>query len=120
MSARPAVPVATLDDVLAELRAIRQLLEQRPEPATACLSRDDRQRLARLLPVLGATYGDEGFTSRDCREDEAPALRLVLGKMSVKAIAKLLGRAEGTAIDGLMVRRLRMEFQVIVWQVVAC
>ena len=40
--------------------------------------------------------------------------------MSVKAIGKLLARAEGIAIYGLMVRRQRTEFQVIVWQVVAC
>ena len=76
--------------------------------------------MTRLLPVLGAVYGDEGFSSRDCREDDAPGLRLVLGQMSSKAIGKLLARADGIAIEGLMVRRQRMEFQVTVWQVFAC
>ena len=78
------------------------------------LSRADLAVLARLLPVLGAAYGDEGFTSRDCVEDaadEAHGLRLVLGQMSAKAIGKLLARANGIAVDGLMVRCQRKQFK---------
>ena len=102
---------------LLALTARVAVLEQR-QPARP-LRQADLAILARLLPVLGATYGEDGFTSRDCAEDDAPGLRLVVGQMSVKAIGKLLARANGIAIDGLMVRRQRMEFQVTIWQVVA-
>jgi len=107
-------------DVVRLAGRVSALEQQQPRRP---LSRADVATLVRLLPVLGATYGDEGFTSRDCVEDaadEAHGLRLVLGQMSAKAIGKLLARANGIAIDSLMVRCQRKEFQVSVWQVVAC
>jgi hypothetical protein len=80
----------------------------------------DNTFLARLLPVLGATYGPDGFTSRDCAEEEAPGLRFVLRGMSAKAIGKLLAKADDIPIEKRMVRRHAREFQVIVWIIVAC
>jgi len=118
MSGRPPGAVS-LADILAELQLIRQAIEgQQRQPST--LSRGDRATLARLLPVLGATYGEDGFTSRDCAEDEVPGLRLVVRQMSAKAIGKLLARADGVAINALTVQRQRTEFQVIVWHVATC
>ena len=118
MSGRPPGAVS-LADILAELQLIRQANEgQQRQPST--LSRGDRATLARLLPVLGATYGEDGFTSRDCAEDEVPGLRLVVRQMSAKAIGKLLARADGVAINALTVQRQRTEFQVIVWHVATC
>lgn len=46
--------VTLLREVLGELRAIRVALETTHHAKK--LSREDRERLARLLPVLGATF----------------------------------------------------------------
>ena len=105
--------------VLDELRAIRAALEQRQRPLVPP-SRADRAFLGKLLPVLAATYGSDGFTSRDCHEDDDPGLRLVLGPMSPKKIGKLLARAEDIAIDGLTLQRMGLEYQVTTWRIVAC
>jgi hypothetical protein len=110
--------IALLRELVEQVKGLRaDLRERRP---AASLSRDDRAYLARLLPVLGGVYGSEGFTSRDCVEDDAPAVRLVLEGRSAKAIGKLLARAEGIAIAGLLVRRTGVDGQVTVWRVGAC
>ena len=61
--------------------------------------------LKRILPVLGATFGGDTFSSRDAIESEASGLRLVLRGVSVKQLGKLLARAVDVLIDGLMVRK---------------
>jgi hypothetical protein len=104
--------------VLVELRAIRAALEQRQRPVTF-LSRADRALLATMLPALVGVYGAETFTARDLTEDDRPAVRLVVGGRSVKKLAKLLARADGMAIDGLMLQWQGLEFQVTTWRIVA-
>ena len=103
-------------DVLRELRQIRHLLEQRRRPSA--LSREDREMLKRILPVLGATFGGDTFSSRDAIESEASGLRLVLRGVSVKQLGKLLARAVDVLIDGLMVRKQGVECHVTAWQIV--
>ena len=65
-------------------------------------------------------YGAETFTARDLVEDDRPAVRLVVGGRSVKRLAKLLARADGLAIEGLMLQRMGLEYQVTTWRIVAC
>ena len=107
---RPIAVSAPVDDVvrlLCELLDVqRRMLAvlERP-PRAPQLTRQDRAVLARLLPVLGATFGSEPFSSRDALEDDTSALRLVTTGMSAKSIGRLLARGDGLAIDGLMVRR---------------
>jgi hypothetical protein len=107
-------PAPTIDDVLAELRAIRQLLESRKRPAP--LTRADRARLARLLPVLGAAFGSEPFASRDVLDD--PGARVVLRGCSNKAIGKLLARGAGVSIDGFLIERAGVHVGLALWRVV--
>jgi hypothetical protein len=106
---------ARLDIVEALLRQVLAVLERPPRPP---LTREDRRVLARLLPVLGATFGSEGFSSRDVVEDTSPALQLAAQGLSVKSIGRLLARAEGLGIDGLMVVRQGTECHVTLWSVV--
>jgi hypothetical protein len=102
-------------DVLTELRAIRVALElRRPSP----LTRADRDRLATLLPAVGGVYGSEPFSSRDLVEDSRPAVRLVVRGLGAKQIGRLCARADGIPIDGLMVQKQGVEFQVTLWRIV--
>ena len=123
-SVRP-VTVATrdlgvLDEVLAELRAIRVLLEQRQQPPSPpTLSREDRGRLSRLLPAVGATLGSELFTSSDLVEHESAALRVVCVDLTAKQLGRLLRRAAGTPIGGYLVERQGVEAGAVLWRVVA-
>jgi hypothetical protein len=113
-------PVETrLSEILSELRAIRVALE-RPQRSASVLTRADRAMLAKMLPAIGGVFGSETFSSRDLAEDTRPAVRLVVRGLSVKQIGKLFSRADGIPIEGLMVRRQGVEFQVTVWQIVAC
>jgi hypothetical protein len=118
-------PVPTLDDVMRELleqrrellehRALlRQLLERRPTPLSAA----DRDRLARVLPAIVGAFGSEPFTSRDLLADAA--VRLTVRPMTAKQIGKLLARAAGVPIEGLIVERDGAELKACLWRVVAC
>jgi hypothetical protein len=98
-----AVPVATLDDVLQELHAIRLLLErQQPE---CSLNRTDRATLARLLPAIGGAMGSKIFSSAEVCEHTAPAVRLVCEGLSVRRLGKLFARAADSPVSGYMVQR---------------
>ena len=63
MEPAPAA-MATLEDVMAELRPLRVLIEQQQTRRPA-LSRGDRDLLAKLLPAIGGAFGSEPFASRD-------------------------------------------------------
>jgi hypothetical protein len=103
--------------VLVELRAIRSVLERQRRPSH--LTRDDRDRLAKMLPPIGAVFGSALFTARELLEKDAPALRLVLGELNARQIGRLLQRAEGAAVGGLTVQREGIEVGAILWRVVA-
>jgi hypothetical protein len=120
-----AAPVVDHEELVTLLREIRDgqqrilnLLEQPSSRPT--LTRADRTLLARLLPALGGVYGPGTFSSRDLVEDAAPAVMPVIRGLSVKSIGKLLSRADGIPIDGLLVRRQGVEGRAMAWQVVAC
>ena len=77
---RPAAaPMATVQDVLDELRAfhqtVRQLLEAVAVRTTPTLSRTDRETLERLLPAVVGALGSEPFASRDLPDDFTWAAR---------------------------------------------
>jgi hypothetical protein len=107
---------ALLRELLAEIRMLRaDLQERRPG-----LSLADRTALARILPAVAGAYGDAAFTSRDLCDDTSPAVRLVVKGLSAKSIGKLLSRGEGFPIDGLLVQRDGLAFNVTAWRIVAC
>ena len=111
---RPAPDV--LAEILSELRAIRGLLETRAQPST--LSRDDRARLARLLPAIGGAIGSEPFHSAEIVEHESPALRVVAAGLSAKHVGRLLRRATGRPVDEWLVERCGIEAGVTLWRIV--
>jgi len=110
---------ALLRELVAGQRQIIQLLEQQRRPSHP--TREDRDRLAAILPAIAGALGSEAFASRDLvSDDAAPALRVVLAGLTVKSIGRLLARAEGTPINGYMVERCGVEINVTLWRVVAC
>jgi hypothetical protein len=119
-SARVTAPDSTelLRAVLDELRAIRLALAERQRPPLH-LTRADRDRLAAILPVIGATLGSEPILTRDVLEDDAPALRLVLKGISARSLGRLLQRAEGAVIGGYTVQRAGVDAGAVVWRVLA-
>ena len=82
------------------------------------LSRRDRRVLERLLPVIVAVKGSDLFTTRELREAEAAGLRLVLDGLSPEALGRLLARAVGVPLSGLLVERVGAEHSAVVWRVV--
>ncbi len=109
------VPV-TMESLFAELRAIRQLLEERQTPSS--LSRQDRAALGRLLPVIGGVLGSQWFLVRDLLEQDSAELRLVLADHhSAKRIAQLFRRGEGQAVDGYVVKQGPRELNTSLWRV---
>jgi hypothetical protein len=83
-----ALVMDLLCQVLAGQTAILAALERRQSPSA--LSREDRARLAKMLPAVAGVYGsEERFSSRDLAEDARPAVRLVVRGLSVKKISKL-------------------------------
>jgi len=106
----------TLDDVYAEVCAIRRLLELRG-PASR-LSRADRDRLDAILPVIAAVVGSEAFLIRELLQADASGLALVLAGCSPKSLGRVLRRAEGVPVNGLLVERVGTEDNAAIWRVV--
>jgi hypothetical protein len=109
-----ALPV-TLEDVMRELMAIRALLEDRRRPP---LSREDRDRLATILPAIAGALGSESFASRDLTTNAG--VRVALRGLSIKQVGKLLSRGAGIPINGLMIERAGHEINVNLWRILAC
>ena len=109
--------VDLLRELLDVLRQILAAVEQRRHSP---LTRPDRTKLAEILPAIVGTLGSERFASRDLvADDAAPTLRLVFRGVTVKSIGRLLARAEGIPINGLIVERCGIEINVTLWRIVA-
>jgi hypothetical protein len=107
-----------LRELVTEVRGLRaDIRERRPVSA---LSRADRATLAKLLPAIVGVYGPETFSARDLAEDDRHAVQLVVQGRSPKQLGKLFSKADGIAIDSLMLQRQGLEFQVTTWQIIAC
>jgi hypothetical protein len=109
---------ALLRELLAEVRAMRQAVEQRGLPSS--LSRADRQLLARLLPAVIGAIGSAEFVASELLEHEARGLQIVCAGMTARKLGKLLARAKGTPIDGDLVQQAEgpLEVGAILWRVV--
>ena len=94
------VVLEVLGQIVAELRGIRAALEQPRRPVPATLSRQDRARLARLLPALGGVFGSDVFTAADLFSDDAPAAVRVVVRGPMCDGGCLFQRAEGLAVEG--------------------
>jgi hypothetical protein len=107
--------MVTLDQVLAELVRLRQLVEARE---ASHLSRPDVDRLATVLPVIAAEVGSEAFLVREVIAADSAGLRLVLTGCSSRSLGRLLRRAEGHPVGGLVVERVGTENNAALWRLV--
>lgn len=112
-------PESAILDALRELvalnRAILAALEKQQRPSH--LTREDRGRLAAILPALVGVKGTDWFTARELIQDRSPALRLVLDELNAVKLGRLLQRAEGAIVDGYGVERGGLEVGAILWRV---
>ena len=109
------------DEMLLVLREIRDELRlhrlEHASHATPRLSRADRAYLAKLLPAIGGAFGSELFFCRDVIESDSPAVRLVRGKLTAKALGKLFSRATGVPVAGYLVTTDGVEAGANLWRV---
>ncbi len=86
-----------LRDIVDELRQIRVALERQRRPSH--LTREDRDRLGKILPVVVGLRGSELFLAGEFIDDDAPALRLVCHGLTARQLGRLLatGRVRRTS-----------------------
>lgn len=116
MIAKP--PTETIDLLRQILTEIRGLRADLAPTGRRSLSREDRARLARLLPAIAGTLGSELFLTADVCEHDAAALRLVRANLNAKQLGRLLRRAVNTPIDGYLVLHEGTEAGAVLWRVV--
>lgn len=108
--------VALLEMLIGEVRGLRaDLVRDRRSPHG--LSRADRDRLSRLLPAIGGSFGSEPFTVAEALEQ--PAVRVVAGGLSPSAFGQLLQRARGVPLYGYVVESDATELHRRVWRLKA-
>ncbi len=104
-------PCAALAAVLARL----DVLEAR---RSSRLSQADQDRLGRLLPVLAGAFGSAEFLTREVLAHESVGLHLVVRDLSARSLGRLLRRAAGVPVGGLLVERLGQADGAVLWRVV--
>jgi hypothetical protein len=113
--------------LLSEMRALREELAEGRRDARPivhsrppALSRGDRKTLEKFVPALSSAFGTEMFLACEIPRHQSPVLRALTKGRSTKAIGKLLKRAVGFEIDGLVVERLGSELNANLWRVTTC
>jgi hypothetical protein len=106
-----------LRELVAEVKGLRADWQQQ-HGRHRTLSRADREQLSRLLPVIATTQGSELFTTAEVLTEPSPALALVLDGISARALGRLLRRAVGVSVDGLLVQADGSEAHRTLWRVV--
>lgn len=113
---QPATIEALLLELIAEVRGLREDLRQQRRPSS--LSRADRAVLARLLPAISrGAFGSELFLTADVFASDNAALRVARRGLNARQLGRLLRRAVGTPIDGLVVERVASEAGAVVWRI---
>ena len=110
--------VSVLRELVTLNRAILAALETH-EKRPSHLTRDDRDRLSRILPAIGGACGSELFIASELLEHDSSALRLVLAGLNARQLGRLLQRAEGQRIGGFVVQRDGREVGAVLWRIVA-
>ena len=118
VSVAPSRTEADLRELLTRIDAKLDLLLQRQRRRVPTLTREDRERLARLLPAIGGALGSEPFLARDLFETNKDGLRVVLRGLTTIRIGLLLQRAEGQPVDGYLIERAGVELHTGLWRVV--
>ena len=100
---------------LAALEAKWAAFEQRE--IARRLSRNDHERLDKLLPAIVGVFGSTPWLVREVIAHESVGLRLVLGGTSARSLGRLLARGCGVPIDGLVIERVTEEDHALLWSV---
>jgi hypothetical protein len=79
------------------------------------LSRADRERLGRILPVIVGVLGSELFLVREVLASDHPGLRLVLRGLNAKRLGRLFRRATDQSIGAYVIRREGSEGGAVLW-----
>ena len=104
-----------LETLVRDLHARVRALE---EVRGSALARNDRDRLARLLPVWAAVFGSTAVTSREVITHPNAGLHLVLDGIGARALGKLARRARGVPVaGGLLLARVGTEAGAALWSV---
>lgn len=112
-----AITLDALARAIADLHAkVDRLLSRR----ALTLRRGDRAQLEKILPAVAGAIGSTEFLARELPAHASAAVRLVVRGLSVKALGRLLARAEGVPIDGFVVQRVGVEVNVAIWKIVRC
>ena len=96
-------------------RQIIALLERQHRPSSV-LTRQDQDKLGKLLPVIAGLRGSELFLTSELVESSAPAVRLVC-QGTARELGKLLRRAAGIPVGGYLVERVAREAGATLWRV---
>jgi hypothetical protein len=106
--------VDLLQQILATL--LRLEAAQTRRSSTSTLTRRDRRLLIVLLPPV-AGLGSEWHTARELLEE--PAVQAVAGDLTARELGRVLRRATGVPIDGLVVEAGDTEMHRMLWRVLA-
>ena len=112
---RDGAPVSDVAALLRELiieqkqtnELIRRLLDRSHGPR---LSPADRAALSELLPAVASRYGSGAFRAAEVCD---------LARLDPAELGRLLRRARGVDVDGLIVQRCGTEAGVALWQLTA-
>jgi hypothetical protein len=112
MRAAPTpAPAVTLEDIWAEIQALRQLLEEdrrRPTPAP--------DRSADVVLALASVWGEAVFTARECYANDR--LRAACAACrSPRQLGKRFRAIEGQAVGGLVLRAVGNSRDGKLWRV---
>jgi hypothetical protein len=116
VSLRPLPLGGDLVEIRAELAALRARVEHLEREQPSRLSRRDRDRLQRLLPVWAA-FGSAAVLVRELAAH--PSVQLVVGDLPAGRIGCLLRRAAGRSIDGFTITHAGVENNAALWQLLA-
>ncbi len=107
----------TLAAILSELRLIRQAIEAQQRQPASTLHGTDRATMARLLPVLAATFGPEMWRASEVLTHKSVDLQIVTEDLSAKALGRLCKRAANIPIAGFYISAEAAEHGATLWAV---
>ena len=119
MSSATLSELALLQELVTEVRGLRADLrrQERRQALPVSLSRADRALLGYLLPAAAGTLGSELFCTSELFDSTHAALRVARRGLNARQVGRLLRRAVGIPIDGLVVERVASEAGAVVWRI---
>lgn len=111
-----------LQRILDKLDALPRAIAIASHKGTS-LTRDDRERLAILLPAIAEAVGNAVFATRDLMDEASAdsklqgAINRVFPNCSPQKLGKLLARSDGFAEDNLRVESAGKAREGVLWRI---